>query len=117
MTLEGNTPFQLQNGGMTFFLTSANICQQTRAVQHTRNSKRKITTSLNFSSHLTHILNRSHQKKILIHSQYYSEFILINIPPYCNQKHHNYMSNLLHICTITTDLKFLLKFFSQQVLN
>ena len=46
---------------MPSVLPSTNICQQTRSGQHTRNSKQKIRTSLNFSSHLTLILNKSQQ--------------------------------------------------------
>ena len=80
---------------MPFILPSDNLFQQKRASHHTRNSKRKIMTSLNVSSHQTLILNISQQRTILKHYQEHSDLILLKIPPYHHKKHQNHMSNQL----------------------
>ena len=52
------TPFfNFKNGGIPFVLPSANLYQKTRASDHTRNPKQKITTSLNFFSYQTLIIS------------------------------------------------------------
>ena len=61
--------FKFKNGGMSFILPSSNIFQQSRYDHHTRNSKWKIKTSLNFSSNQALILNIPQQRKTLKHSQ------------------------------------------------
>ena len=96
MTLKGDTLLQIQECGMPCFLTFANIYQQTSAVNHTNHSDQNITTSLNFSSHQTHILNFQHQKKTIKQYQYHSEFILSKITPSTHQKHQNFMSKSSH---------------------
>ena len=102
------TPFfNFKSGVMTLVLASANICQQTRAGQHTRTSSKSITKPTNFSSHQKIIINTSQQKKIMKHSQDHSELIFLKKPPSHYKKHQNQISNLELTCTMTIDLKFL----------
>ena len=96
MTLEGDTLLQHKNGGMSLFLLSDNFCQQTISDNHTRNSKQNIITYLILSLKQTHIINIPQQKKIMKHSQYHSEFILLKIPPFLHQKYQNHMSKSIH---------------------
>ena len=96
ITLEGNTLLQIQNGGMPLFITSANLYQQTIADVHKNLSENRITTSILFSFHQTHILNLPQQNKTMKHSQEHSEFILLKIKKSSNQKHQHFMPNSLH---------------------
>ena len=86
MNLKGDTLLQLKNGGITFVLPYTNLCQQIISGHHTRNSKQKITTSPNFSSHHTLILNIPQEKNNIKHSQEHSEFILLNISTFNRQR-------------------------------
>ena len=81
--------------------------KKTRDGNHTIESKQEIMTSLNFSSHQTHIINMSQKKKLLKNSQEHSESILLKIPPSHNKNPQSYMSNSLHTCIITIYLNFL----------
>ena len=57
--------FKYKHSRMPFLIPSVNLCQQTRCDHYTRNSNHNITTSLNFSSHMTHILNMPQKKKVV----------------------------------------------------
>ena len=63
--------FRFKNGGMPYFLTSANICQQKRAGKHINISKKNITTYLTLSSHQKQILIFTQQNKTMKHSKHH----------------------------------------------
>ena len=56
----------------------------------------KITTSLNLSSHQTHIPNIPKKKKTIKHYQEHLELILLKITPSPHQTIQHHMSNSLH---------------------
>ena len=103
--------------GISLFLTSENIYQQTRAGHHPNQLEQDITTSFLWYSCQKHILNFPHQKKTTNHSQDNSDFILVNITPSTNQKHQNMMSNLLHTQILTMDLTLLFIFLCHEPQN
>ena len=67
MTPEGNTLLQIKKVQMPLFIPSSNLYQQTGAGHHTNNSENNITTSLNLSSHQTHILIFQIERKLQQH--------------------------------------------------
>ena len=63
--------------------------KKTKSGHHANDSEQNITTSLNLSSHHTHILSMPQQNKTMKHSQEHLEFILLKITPSPHQNYHN----------------------------
>ena len=96
------------NGGMSYFLPSGNIYQQTRYIHHTNISEHNTTSYIPFFSHQTHILNLTQKSKTMKHCQYHSDIILLRIIPFTHQNHQKFMSNTLQTWIATMDLTLLL---------